>query len=212
MRLGIATVIGSIALSACAFLAEERASEAGSRPRASASPVTVDQGGLAQRGPGVVLVFETNGRERVLFRAAVRALQRVGVWRPLTRGLYSVELETHPGARSEAGVHLADAVLNHTLARGRPRVVCDIRFYPRAIRQELRLWRRIRGVGISPRDWRDYNENEIFDEKLPNRSDFWASILAHELAHCLLGPHGERAAQEWEYKTMRRLTDRVASR
>ncbi len=151
------------------------------------------------------MVFETGRFEQRLFQRTIRDLVRVGVWRKLTDGLHSVELETHPGARSEAGVHLADAVLSHAIAEGKPLVVCDIRFYPRAIRQELRLFRRVKELGVSPLQWRDYNENGVFDEALPTKSDFWASILAHELSHCLLGPHGEAAAKAWEYKTMRRL-------
>jgi hypothetical protein len=153
-------------------------------------------------------VFETGHFEQRLFQQTVRDLVSVGVWKKVTEGLHSVELETHPGARSKAGVHLADAVLNHTVAEGRPLVVCDIRFYPRAIRQELRLFRRVEELGGSPQQWRDYNTNGVFDEEVPAKSDFWASILAHELAHCLVGRHGEKAAQAWEYKTMRRLRSR----
>lgn len=175
-------------------------------PTLTRPDVTTDQGGRHRRGPaGIDLVYETGPHEEGLFRKAVRDLARVGVWKSLTEGLHSVELETHPGARSEAGVHLADAVLSHAIVENRPLVVCDIRFYPRAIRQELRIWRRVRGVGVSPSQWRDYNENGIFDEPQPTKRQFWASILAHELSHCLVGPHGERAAQDWEYKTMRRL-------
>lgn len=176
-------------------------------PRPSRSPITTAMGGRAKPGPGgITLVFETGRFEQKLFQATVRDLVRVGVWKTLTEGLHYVELETHPGGRSEAGVHLADAVLAHTVVEGRPFVVCDIRFYPRAIRQELRLWRRVRELGLSPQQWRDYNENGVFDEGQPTKADFWASILAHELVHCLPGPHGEKAAREWEYKTMRRLS------
>lgn len=196
-----------------------RGDEPAAAPRPSASPsrplLTTNQGGRAKRGPaGITLVFETGRFEQRLFQRAIRSLDRIRVWPKLTDGLHSVELETHPGARSEAGVHLADATLGHTVLDGRPLVVCDIRFYPRAIRQELRLFRRVRELGLSPRRWRDYNDNGVFDEPQPRRSDFWASILAHELSHCLVGPHGERAAQNWEYKTMRRLRsrDRGASR
>jgi hypothetical protein len=202
----IAGVVACLVLASCS----RAGSDPGSRPTPTASEsrpaLTTDQGGRHRRGPaGIDLVFETGRFEERQFRRAVRDLVRIGVWAPLTDGLHSVELETHPGARSTAGVHLADAVLSHALVENIPRVVCDIRFYPRAIRQELRIWRRVRGVGLSPEQWRDYNENEIFDEGLPNKGHFWASILAHELSHCLLGPHGEKAAQEWEYKTMRRL-------
>lgn len=151
-------------------------------------------------------MFETSRSEQKLFQRAIRDLVKVNVWKKLTKGLYSIEMETHPGARSQAGVHLADAVLNHTLVDNQPEVVCDIRFYPLAIRQELRIWARIKELGVTPRRWRDYNSNGVFDETAPAKNDFWAAILAHEIAHCLVGPHGEKAAQEWEYKTMRRLS------
>lgn len=207
----VAAGLGVVALLAGACI--ERTDAPGARISPAPTPtktlITTDQGGKAKPGPaGITLVFETGPFEQRLFQATVRDLVRVGVWRKLTRGLHSVELETHPGARSKAGVHLADAVLSHAVLEGKPLVVCDIRFYPRAIRQELRLFRRVKELGLSPDEWRDYNDNGVFDEPTPDKSDFWASILAHELSHCLVGPHGEQAAQAWEYKTMRRLRSR----
>ena len=201
VSLGIALVIGC----ACTSV-EPQAAVTSPSPSPSRSLFTTDQGGRAKPGPAdITLVFETGRFEQNLFEKTVRDLVRVGAWKKLTKGLHSVELETHPGARSKAGVHLADAAVRFAVTEGKPLVVCDIRFYPRAIRQELRLFRRVKQLGASPRQWRDYNGNGVFDEQLPRKSDFWASILAHELAHCLVGPHGERVARAWEYKTMRRL-------
>lgn len=165
-----------------------------------------DPGGRQVKGPaGIELIFETNKAEQKRFLHAIKDLDRLGFWKRLTKGLFAIEMETHPGARSEVGVHLADAALNHTLAGGEAQVVCDIRFYPLAIRGELRIWKRILDLGITPRRWRDYNDNGSFDEIPPKLDDFWSAILAHELSHCLVGPHGERQAQKWEYKTIRRL-------
>ena len=206
-RTAVALACVAFLIGGCVGSQPEASEKPTPTPSPSPSLITTDQGGRARPGPaGITLVFETGRFEQRLFQAAVSDLARVGVWGKLTKGLHFVELETHPGARSEAGVHLADAVLSHTVQEGKPLVVCDIRFYPRAIRQELRIWRRVRSVGLSPVGWRDYNENEIFDEPQPTKSDFWSSILAHELSHCLEGPHGERSAQQWEYKAMRRLS------
>ncbi len=200
-------VLATLTLTACQTNEGATAAGPSPSPTPSASGLTVDQGGRSVPGPnGVRLVFETSRFEQKKFQRAVRDLSKVHVWRRLVRGIELVELETHPGARSVAGVHLADASLNHTLVEGDAVVVCDIRFYPRAIRQELRLWRRIGSLGATPAEWRDYNENDVFDETAPKESDFWAAILAHELAHCHVGPHGEREARNWEFKTMRRLT------
>ena len=184
----ITLCIGLVFASACTPAEPKPAGRVTPSPSPSRSLITTDQGGRAKPGPAdITLVFETGRFEQKLFEKTVRDLVRVRAWKKLTTGLHSVELETHPGARSEAGVHLADAVLAHTILNGKPLVVCDIRFYPRAIRQELRLYRRVRALGLSPDQWRDYNENGVFDEEIPVKSDFWASILAHELAHCLVG-------------------------
>ena len=126
-------------------------------------------------------------------RQAERDLKHIGLWGRLSDHLYEVRMAVRPG-RSDIPEdrHLADAYQSAVAAPGGYGSLCDIVFYPAAIAADLARWRRlhVRGLlGPPPSSLRHY----------------WASILAHELGHCLGNGSGENVAEHWEAIALERL-------
>jgi hypothetical protein len=104
----------------------------------------------------------------------------------LTKHLHVAKINAYPGTHNipEDG-HLADAIpgVMERSTDGELGLSCDIVFYMAAIAKEMRLSRA--GVLVRNR---------------PSLRIAYASIVAHELAHCLRGPHNEKVARRWEYR------------
>jgi hypothetical protein len=140
-----------------------------------------------------VVRFQAAGKPARRLRQAEHDLKRVHLWKRLTGRLYEVKVAVRPG-RSDIpdDRHLADAYPSAVAAPGGYGSLCDIVFYPAAISQDLARWRRYHAegsLGAPPDSLREY----------------WGSILAHELAHCLGHGKGERVANRWERKALARL-------
>ncbi|MFN2526588.1 MAG: hypothetical protein ABR505_10075 [Actinomycetota bacterium] len=169
------------------------------RPRATRS-VVPPRVGSAQRAPTVRIENLALGKSRARVAAAVASLKEIELWRRLTRHLYIVRLGSRPGVGDVPDDrHLADAYLRAQIDEGGAGGVCDIMFYPRALKDDLQRATDYysQGLGGPP----------------PALEDFWAAILAHELAHCL--PYKtkkgvareapEPLAERWEARVLRRL-------
>jgi hypothetical protein len=172
--------------------------------RRAERPATTPAGepGVQRRPPSrsARVVVTANGPARDLVRRSVADLRRLHYWRSLTSHLDEIALSTRSGTASipEDG-HLADAFL--TVTGNASGALCDIRFYPAAIARDLR------------RQARFYSAGQLA-ERPPNLRQFWVSILAHELAHCL--PHenffrqrGEPIARAWEHRALERARERL---
>lgn len=127
-------------------------------------------------------------------RTAITDLKAAGLWAELTRHLYIIEISTVPGRRflPEDG-HLADAFRTLHLDAGGRGVKCEIRFYPAAIAADRRRVAEYYALGL-------------IDRPPPSGRHTWASVLAHELAHCgPSGVRGEAHAHNWERRALAAL-------
>jgi hypothetical protein len=183
-----------LSLVLCVFLACDGAREPPGAAGGSTSPrptATQVQQRSAER-PRPKLQNEALGPSRRRVRRAVRDLKKVRVWHRLTRGLYIVQLQTDPGAGGvpEDG-HLADARRDAVIDEEGSGSLCSVRIYPGAIKRELETLRQgyDRGVFGPP----------------PSLRVLWATVLAHELAHCRRWNAGEPYAAKWEERVRRRL-------
>ncbi len=145
--------------------------------------------------PGIVVRNEAFGRSEQRVSRAIADLKEIELWYPLTRHLYVVKFGSRLGITNipEDG-HLADAHLTALIdeeAQGR---LCDIMFFPNAIKQDLSRWRLYYSQGLT-------------GDAPPALRHYWAAIAAHELGHCLPGGPGEKAARGWEAKALARLQD-----
>lgn len=130
------------------------------------------------------------GASRGSVDQAIADLKEVGLWRPLTAHLYAVKLASRLGRDNvPRDGHLADAYLSVQIDGDVGGGLCDIMFFPTAMRDDLRRWQ-------------TYNDQGLLDEPAPSWRQFWAAIMAHELAHCLQGRNGETAALEWEERAL----------
>ena len=140
------------------------------------------------------LVIEATGVTRDRLRVAVSDLKAIDMWRDLTDHLYVIELDSRFGsANAPEDGHLADAYFTGIIDKRGGGVVCDIMFFPAAVTADL-----VR--------WRDYFARGLVAEAPPTVRAFYGSLLAHELAHCRRGPHGEKVATGWEERARGALT------
>ena len=187
-----------VALVAAACSGGDGRPEAGpSRPPAASS---VPSPTIAERMPlteptRLVIDNLATGPHRRLVKQAIADLRSVGLWRRLTGELFVVEASARPGRRfvPEDG-HLADAFRTLDIRGSQGGVLCDITFYPRAMADDL-----VR--------WRSFFERGLIAEAPPSRRHLWASVLAHELAHCFKRDNGETDAQRWEARALERLRE-----
>lgn len=130
-------------------------------------------------------------RSRLRVDQAIADLKKVGLWRKLTKHLYAVKFGSRTGMESvpEDG-HLADAYLTAKIDGTEGGAYCDVMFFPTAILLDLERWGNYHAQGLLP-------------EAPPSVRQFWASIMGHELAHCLPGRNGERVAGVWEERVLK---------
>ncbi len=148
----------------------------------------------AQRGitdpKGVVVTNVSLERTKEDVDQAIHDLKEVGLWRALTRHLYEVKFGSRNGRSNvpDDG-HLADAFLTAKVDGNIGGTFCDILFFPTAMEDDLDRWE-------------SYYSQGLLDDEPPTLRQFWASIMAHELGHCVDGPHGEAVAMRWESKAL----------
>jgi hypothetical protein len=179
----------------CQHAPSERGRPAAERPAAETrSGSAARRSVTAPSGPRVE--NSASGRSGRLIARALSDLRRLGLWPRLTRHLYRIYLSAREGAVNVPDdKHLADALLTADIDRHGSGALCDVRFYPAAIARDRRRQRRFSAQGR-------------LAHPPPTEREFWVSILAHELAHCLshpnrLQPVGERVARLWEKRALR---------
>lgn len=141
-----------------------------------------------QRVPVTNLGLTRADRKRV--DQAVADLKELGFWPELTKHVVHVRIATRPGPeRIPTDGHLADALMNVQL-EPRPGYVCEIMIFSDALANDVTS-----------------QLNYYFDGRLstrpPTLRQFWAVILAHEVAHCSpKGQKGEELSTEWEQRVL----------
>lgn len=190
-------VRGGAALLAAALLwgceGSGRPPEARSTPAPLISPTpTPAQERPSTKRTGPTISNEAMGRSRGRVKTAMADLKAVSLWGPLTRRLYSLQLQSDPGLDGlpDDG-HLADAMLSAVVDREGAGTHCSVRFYPAAMKREMTTLER------------GYLDGSFGPP--PTLRQLWAAILAHELAHCRNWEAGEPFAEEWEERALAAL-------
>ena len=174
--------------------AEGRHDKPARRPKPRERPPTADLPILSNEG--------LDPKDRFRIARAKRDLERLGFWKELTGHLAVVRVATRPGPeRVPEDGHLADALYTAKITgrvRGR---VCDILIFSQALADD---------VG---RQASYYAEGRLASPP-PTLRQFWAVILAHELAHCTKrGQRGETFSSRWERRVLAAYgASRVGSR
>lgn len=122
---------------------------------------------------------------------AVRDLRELGYWKELTAHVVRVAIAGRPGAgRVPRDGRLAQAVSTlHTTGRY-PGSWCEIAIFPHALEEDIE------------RQAVYYSQGRLAAPP-PSLREFWAVILAHELAHCSpRGQKGEAYSTEWEARVL----------
>ena len=198
MRVLAAAVILLLVAPACDGAGPNRPRTTARRPQgASESPrgrakksveprerAATDPGGVHLENKGLTV----SDRRRV--RRAVQDLKDLGFWRELTSHVASVTVATRPGPeRAPADGHLADALMTVRLGRF-PGYSCDIMIFSQALEDD------VANQAIY------YSEGRL-SAPPPTLGQFWAIILAHELAHCSpRGRRGEAYSTKWEQRVL----------
>jgi hypothetical protein len=180
------TIVGLVA-AACSAAPDNPPLAHPPSPKGSPSKRTITRPNRAK------VSFRATGKSARRLRQAERDLKTVGLWARLADHLYEVRVAVRPG-RSDIpdDRHLADAYPSAVAAPGGYGSLCDIVFYPAAIEADLARWRRLHARGL-------------LGAPPPNLQQYWGSILAHELGHCLGNGKGEAVAQHWEAIARERL-------
>lgn len=192
----LSIVVAALILGACEQA--ERSSEQAT-PEVAASTVdagspTPERRGLT-RPEEVVVDNLASGRYRRYLETAIADLKAISFWGRLTKELFVVEVSARPGrAFVPEDAHLADAFRTLDIREDHAGVLCDITFYPTAMTDDLDRWR-------------DYYDRGLLPDRPPTVRQLWASILAHELSHCLKRDNDEEAAQEWERRALEALRE-----
>lgn len=200
-RTGETGKVKPIACALAAVLLFGACSSESSPPRgeaaASPSPMHPD-GAAAERGitqpDRIVVQNAAHGPSKRWVARAIEDLEKVRLWKRLTRHLYVIKIGSRLGRSSvpDDG-HLADAYLTAQIDDdGVGGSLCDIMFFPTAMTDDLARWR-------------TYHAQGLLADPAPTRRQFWATILAHELAHCLDHGKGEATAERWEARALEAL-------
>lgn len=179
-----AVVVATLVLAACS------GRSASETPTASPTPSTTTTSARPSTGE-VEVVLDGHPVGVGLIRRGIADVKRLGLWNRLTKHLHVAKINAYAGHHNiPRDGHLADAFPGVMEGSdGELGVSCDIVFYIAAIARELRLSRQ--GVLVRNR---------------PSLRITYASIVAHELAHCLPARHGEKVARRWESKVERLMT------
>jgi hypothetical protein len=193
-RLAGALLLCALLPAACTGGTEPAAPRAAQTPGGtdpSPTPAPAERAPLERRGAKIENVASGGSHRRA--RVAIRDLRRIGLWSRLTDHLYIVKIGSRLGRGGvPADGHLADALLTAQVEEEGGGALCDIRFYPTAMADDL-----VR--------WAQYYAQRLLPEPPPTLRQFWGAILVHELAHCLGEGKGERVADRWEKRALRGL-------
>ena len=149
------------------------------------------------------LMIDARGAAKGLTREAIGALKKMGYWDDLTKNIYAIRISSRGGALSvrEDG-RLADSLWTYYRddKTGELGDLCDLLFFTQAIEDDV------------ARQAVYYAQGRL-DHPAPTLPEFWAVLLAHEVAHCSTrGQRGEAYSTRWETKVLAGFgIDRVGS-
>lgn len=196
IRLKSLAALAVVVLGACSGPSMTGALEPDSLVTRSPAPRPTATGLVSTRPatkPGLRLENRGLGATKAKISRAIADLEAIGLWDDLTGHLYVLKIATRPGLEDipEDG-HLADALLTAAVDDYGMGSACDIMFFPAAIARDLERWQGYYADGLVP-------------DPPPTLRQYWASILAHELAHCLNWEGGEPFAERWEARALAAL-------
>lgn len=196
LRLKALALAAAAALSACSGGSMSDALDPGNLIRRSPAARPTATGLVSTRPatkPGLRLENRGLGATKTKIAQAIADLKAIGLWDDLTGHLYVLKIATRPGLEDiPADGHLADALLTAAVDEYGMGSACDIMFFPAAIARDLERWRGYFADGLVP-------------DPPPTLRQYWASILAHELGHCLNWEGGEPFAERWEARALEAL-------
>lgn len=162
-------------------------------PTGDPSPAPTEARRDASDGPPKV-VNAAGDASRAEITQAIRDLKTANVWAAVTPDdVDRIEIRSRDGVeRVPDDKHLAEAQRVPYLVGERFAVDCLIVFFPDALRRDLVVQA-------------DGYDSGYLDSPPPSERQFWAAILAHELAHCLRWAGGEPFAEKWETRTLAAL-------
>ena len=173
-------------------------SEAGPRRTRSASPETRESRPQRRRPTRPEKVGYVNAgltaADRAHIGRAVRDLEELGFWKELTAHVVRVKIASRPGVgRILEDERLADSIMTVEVTGPWRGMWCDVLIYSTALAEDIEQ----QAVY--------YSEGRL-SAPPPSLREFWAVILAHELAHCSpRGQRGEAYSTKWEGRVLRAL-------
>ena len=133
-------------------------------------------------------------------RTAIEDLRSIELWPGLTAHLFELHISALGGAANvPEDEHLADAFYRPRVVRHPRGRYCGIRFYSKAMRDDLVRQRIYRAEGRLAED-------------PPSVRHFWAAVLAHELTHCRDDDRDEATALRVEGNVVDALQEQAAHR
>lgn len=191
MKMAVVALGLTLLLGACSDSSQPPAAKSTPQSSPSVEPEPAERG--ITQPDGLTVQNAAHGGSKRLVANAIADLKRENLWKPLTKHLYVIKIGSRLGRSNvpEDG-HLADAYLTAQIDDGVGGSLCDIMFFATAMDDDLDRWR-------------TYNAQGLLDDPAPTRRQFWGSILAHELAHCLDHGSDEAVAERWEAKALEAL-------
>jgi len=167
------------------------------RPPAASSPLRERN---ASPGPRLSVHIDAPAPARRRIRTAIEDLRSIELWPGLTTHLFEVHISALEGASNvPEDEHLADAFYRPRVVRHSSGRYCGIRFYSKAMRDDLVRQRIYRAEGRLAED-------------PPSVRHFWAAVLAHELTHCRNDGSDEATALRVEGNVVDALQEQAVRR
>ncbi|MDQ3986177.1 MAG: hypothetical protein M3280_06720, partial [Actinomycetota bacterium] len=118
-------------------------------------------------------------------------LKDLKMWDDLTDHIDFIRISTRPGIeRIPLDGHLADSLFTGLIRRGRDGTLCDVYMYSEAIARDVTSQQTLYSYGR-------------LSAPPPSLREFWAVVLAHEVAHCSQrGQQGELRSGRWERRVL----------
>ena len=141
--------------------------------------------------PARVRILPLSPTDRRNVRRAVRDLKGLKVWDDLTDHIDFIRISTRPGVeRIPLDGHLADSLFTGLVRPGRDGSLCDVYMYSEAIARDVDNQQTLYAYGR-------------LSAPPPTLRQFWAVVLAHEVAHCSQrGQQGELRSNRWERRVL----------
>jgi hypothetical protein len=150
-----------------------------------------------------IVLIEARGDAKRLTQRAIEDLKQLGFWDDLTKKIYAVRVSSREGSINiPTDGHLADALWTYyrNERTGELGDLCDLLMFTKAVKNDVA-------------NQAYYYSQGRLDHPPPTLEQFWAVLMAHELAHCTnRGQRGEHYSTAWENRVLEGFgIDRVGS-